>query len=91
MNTQNAVAFFALGILLFILPQLAPALCAAGSFDDSSARTLWLGLMGLVNGGIGVGRLCASVWVSIRPRLEYPLPHDVALPPSVNRTAPSEL
>ena len=75
MNTQNAVAFFALGILLFSLPQLAPALCQASGFGDGSARALWLGLMGLVNGGIGAGRLCAGVWAWIRPWLEYPTTH----------------
>jgi len=75
MNTQNAVAFFALGILLFSLPQLAPALCPVSTCDGSSARTLWLDLMGLVNGGIGVGRLGAGAWAWIRPWLEYPTAH----------------
>ena len=75
MNTQNAVAFFALGILLFSLPQLAPALCPVSTCDGSSARTLWLDLMGLVNSGIGAGRLCAGAWSWIRPWLEYPTIH----------------
>jgi len=75
MNTQNAVGFFVLGILLFALPQLVPALCPVSSGDGSSARALWLGLMGLVNGGIGAGRLCAGAWAWLRPWLEYPTAH----------------
>ena len=89
MNSLSAVGFFVLGILLFILPQLAPTLCPVSSYDGSSARALWLGLMGLVNGGIGAGRLCAGAWGRIRPWLEYPTNHNVALHRRVSRTARS--
>jgi len=75
MKIQQAVAFLVLGCLLFKLPQIAPALCQATSFEDSSARVLWLGLMGLVNGGIGIGRLCAGAWDWVHPWLEYPATH----------------
>ena len=91
MKVQNAVAFLALGVLLFALPQLAPALCPASNFDGSSARALWLGLMGLVNGGIGAGRLCAGVWAWLRPWLEYSATDDGALPHSVSRIVQSGL
>jgi hypothetical protein len=75
-----------LGLLLFNLPQLVPALCSTGSYDGGSARALWLGLMGVVNGGIGAGGLCAGVWAWIHPWLEYPA-NRVARPYGVSRAA----
>jgi hypothetical protein len=55
MNTANAVAFFILGTVMQVLPQIT-SLGGAG-LGAQETQMLWLQFMGLVTGGIGAGYL----------------------------------
>src|SRR5690348_12389633 len=55
MNTGNAIGFIAFGALMWLLPHVAPAWFPANGVDGSSARALWLQLIGGVEAAIGVG------------------------------------
>lgn len=71
MNLPNAFGFIALGLLMKLLPQLAPPLVVS---DDTlawgeSSRGLWLAFMGAVLIFTGGAFLLRSVWRwAVRPR-----------------------
>ena len=60
MNSGNAIGFIVLGAVMSVLPHLFPGLCPATGFDGTSARALWLQLMGLVELAVG-GSYLANV------------------------------
>ncbi|MBC7368954.1 MAG: hypothetical protein H7343_19440 [Undibacterium sp.] len=57
MNNSNAFGFALLGLTLAMLPTVAPGGFPATGFDGTSARALWLHLVGGVQVAIG------SVWL----------------------------
>jgi len=59
MNAANAVAFFILGSFMEILPAAFPAWFPRTGFDGTSARALWLQLMGCIEAGVAVA-FCLS-------------------------------
>jgi hypothetical protein len=75
MNFSNATTFLVVGITMNLLPRFAPALCPLNGMDGTSARELWLHLMGAIQcgiGGLGLFRHCAAAAVTVwqnRPRL----------------------
>ena len=62
MNLSNASTFLLTGIAMSVLPVIAPALCPANGFDGTSARELWLQVMGFINAAIGTGYLARAGW-----------------------------
>jgi hypothetical protein len=55
MTTLNALGFFLLGLAMIFLPVLMPAYFVAKAMDGSNTSGLWLGVMGLFQGSMGVG------------------------------------
>jgi hypothetical protein len=55
MNTANAVAFFILGIVMQVLPQVTSM--GGSGLGAQETQTLWLQFMGFVTGGMGAGYL----------------------------------
>lgn len=49
MNTRSASAFLVIGLVMWIMPSVAPALFPRTGIDGSSARALWLQLMAVVH------------------------------------------
>lgn len=71
MNTPNAFGFVALGLLMKLLPQLAPSLVASDNTLawGESSRALWLAFMGAVLIFTGGAFLLRLVWRwMVRPR-----------------------
>jgi hypothetical protein len=57
MNTANALGFFGFGALRWLLPAVAPGWFPPTGIDGSSARALWIQLMGVVQCAIGASFL----------------------------------
>jgi hypothetical protein len=55
MNAINALIFAALGSVMEFLPRAFPSWFPSGSADQSSARAMWLSVMGAVQITLGVG------------------------------------
>jgi hypothetical protein len=55
MNALNAILFAALGSAMEALPKLFPSWFPPTGSDQSSARALWLSLMGVVQIALGTG------------------------------------
>jgi len=53
MKFGHALGFFAIGLVMMVLPQLAPGLCPRNGFDGTSGRELWLRVMGLLQVALG--------------------------------------
>lgn len=54
MTTLNAFGFFLFGIVLFFAPAFFPEYFVASALDGSSTSALWLGVMGLFQGSMGL-------------------------------------
>ena len=70
MNTVHASSFLFSGLVLWLLPAIAPGLFLRLSIDGSSARELWVQIMAVVNASVGViGILQHAVlpWLSALP------------------------
>src|SRR5688500_2840565 len=78
MNTGNASGFLLFGVVMWILPDVAPDLFPRQSVDGSSARALWVQVMGLVQLAIGFGFL---VQLAVWPRLTRWLATEPAMEP----------
>lgn len=55
MNLRDAWVFLSFGLVMGLLPVIAPAWFPPTALDGSSGHALWLELMGLVQTGIGGG------------------------------------
>jgi hypothetical protein len=65
MNIGNASCFLLSGVMMGLLPSLAPDLFPRSGLDGSSARAMWIQLMGMVNATLGVvfiGRQSILPW-----------------------------
>jgi hypothetical protein len=60
MNAINALIFAVLGSAMEILPRAFPSLFPHYGSDQSSARALWLAVMGAVQITLGVGIVLTS-------------------------------
>jgi len=75
MNIGNAFAFFLSGVVMWCLPNLAPGWFAATGIDGSSARALWLQVMGVVHLVVGAGLLVQDgLWARLVPALAADAP-----------------
>ena len=54
MTTLNAFGFFLFGMVMFFAPAFFPDYFAIKALDGSSASALWLGVMGLFQGSMGI-------------------------------------
>jgi hypothetical protein len=54
MTTLNALGFFLLGMVLFFAPAFFPEYFAVKALDGSSTSALWLAVMGLLQGSMGI-------------------------------------
>jgi hypothetical protein len=54
MTTLNAFGFFLFGMVMFFAPAFFPEYFAAKALDGSSTSALWLGVMGLFQGSMGI-------------------------------------
>src|ERR1043166_1891116 len=54
MNTGNALGFLGFGAIMGLLPAVAPSWFPATGIDGSSARALWLQMMGVVQATMGL-------------------------------------
>lgn len=70
MNTANASGFFGLGLVMWLLPLLAPGWFPHVAVDGSSTRALWIQAMGMVQCCIGAGYLFHFANLAIRTWLE---------------------
>ena len=75
MNALNAIFFAALGSSMEILPRVFPSWFPPTGSDQSSARALWLALMGVFQMALGIGFIVRVHVVPVVVRL-------VALVPS---------
>jgi hypothetical protein len=53
MNIRNAWGFLSFGLVMGLLPLLAPTWFPPTGIDGSSARAMWLQLMGVVQTALG--------------------------------------
>jgi phosphate/sulfate permease len=63
MNTAHALGFFALGLVMLLIPVVAPGSFPGHGPDGSNAQALWLAVMGGVQLAIGLmwaGQLAVS-------------------------------
>lgn len=77
MNLSNACTFFLTGTAMVVLPVVAPSLCPNNGFDGTSAREMWLQVMGLINASIGTGYFLRTGWKSLATALEVRLARSV--------------
>ena len=69
MTTTNALGFFLLGLGMIFLPTLAPSSFGANSLDGSSTSALWLGVMGMFQGSMGLFFILRNETVPLAVRL----------------------
>jgi hypothetical protein len=79
MNTGNALGFFSFGVVMWIVPFLAPSLFTHLAIDGSSSRALWMQVMGTVQVFLGGAFLVRTGWTEVRAfaaqiRASRPLP-----------------
>ena len=74
MNAHNAWGFFSFGLVMGLLPVLAPAWFPPIGIDGSSGRALWLELMGAVQVALGGLRVLQDLalpalarWLALAP------------------------
>ncbi len=53
MKLDAALGFLSIGLVMLVVPQLAPGLCPRNGFDGSSGRELWLYVMGALQVALG--------------------------------------
>ncbi len=69
MTTLNAFGFFLFGIGMFFAPAFFPQYFAANALDGSSTSALWLGVMGLFQGAMGIACLILNEAVPFAVKL----------------------
>ena len=76
MNTGNAAGFLLFGLVMWALPDLAPDLFPRSGMDGSSAREMWIQVMGVVHLSVGAGFLLQlqgwprlARWLAAEPAL----------------------
>jgi hypothetical protein len=84
MNIGNAFGFVGFGLVMWLLPALAPQWFPATSIDGSSARALWIQIMAVVQGAIGAIFLLR---LSVLPKFVRWLGEEPALAASWRRGA----
>jgi hypothetical protein len=62
MNLANAIAFLVMGTVMEVLPEAFPGWFPRTGLDGTSARALWLHLMGFVEAGISTA-FCVTEFV----------------------------
>jgi len=55
MKCRHAFGFFLIGLVMVVLPEVAPGLCLRNGFDGSSGRELWRRAMGVLQVAMGGG------------------------------------
>jgi hypothetical protein len=60
MNVLNALIFAAFGAVMEVLPEVFPSWFVRTGADCSSARALWLDVMGVVQIGMGLGCIVSA-------------------------------
>jgi hypothetical protein len=76
MNTTNAFSFFIFGLTLALLPAVAPGAFPANGLDGTSARALWLEIVGSAQVAIGavwLGQSAISRFADRLATIEMPL------------------
>ena len=68
MNNANALGFVLFGLVMWLLPQLAPQWFPAGALDGSSTRALWTQTMAVVQGAVGCAFLIRHGFVPVLSR-----------------------
>ena len=61
MTTPNALAFLALGIVMFFVPESCPGFFVPDKISGSNTSALWLEFMGLALGSLGARFLAETV------------------------------
>ncbi len=69
MTTLNAFGFFLFGLVMFFAPAFFPEYFAAKALDGSSTSALWLGVMGLFQGSMGITYLVRNEAVPFAVKL----------------------
>jgi hypothetical protein len=82
MNSLNAFAFTALGMVMRVLPLAFPALFPRTGADEASTRALWMAFMGALQVGLGLAYLARAHAVPVLVRL-------ISAAPSVAPGAPA--
>jgi hypothetical protein len=85
MNIRDAWGFLSFGLVMGLLPSFAPAWFPPTGIDGSSARAMWLELMGAVQTSLGGGRV---LWPMVGPAVTRWLAY---VPPMPATVAPFEL
>jgi hypothetical protein len=93
MNTRHAWGFLSLGLVMGLVPMVAPAWFPPSGMDGSSTRALWLELMGLVQTVLGGGRVTWHLaapaivrWLAVAPA---PRAAVVPFAPAADRPLPA--
>jgi len=88
MNTANAFGFLLLGLVMWLLPVVAPGMFPQVGIDGSSARSLWIQTMAGVHVALGAGFLARNI---VLPEIRYWLRSaPVAEPVWRNEPVPAE-
>jgi hypothetical protein len=69
MNALNALLFALVGAAMEILPAALPSMFPRACADQASTRALWLGFMGTLQIGLGVGYIVRTHAVPFLARL----------------------
>ena len=74
MNAPNAVIFAVIGAAMELLPRLFPSWFPPSGADQSSGRALWLGVMGVLQLGLGLGYIIRLQLVPFTMRILSAVP-----------------
>jgi hypothetical protein len=69
MNDLNAAIFALIGFVMELLPAAFPSWFPPTGADQSSARALWLDIMGAVQAGLGLGYMARAHVVPFAARM----------------------
>ena len=69
MTTLNAFGFFLLGVVMIFLPALAPVFFVVRAMDGSNTSELWLVVMGVLQGMMGVSFIIRNEATPLAVRL----------------------
>jgi hypothetical protein len=72
MNALNAILFATFGVAMEFLPKVFPSWFPHTSADSTSARALWLNVMGFVQLGLGLGYIFRAYLVPLGYRIFWP-------------------
>lgn len=70
MTTNNALIFFLVGLAMLFAPAEVPQYFPANAGDGSSTSALWLGLMGLMQGVLGLSVALHNETIRLRTAIE---------------------